>query len=106
MGDEDYELLGGGTLFMSVGVGESRCLEYVGEDGISMSSDMPDQEWQDSLIRALNQPATEMIMFTVPWWQVNTAQRLLLGRVVCGYSVPRLRRGGKSHRGKQWMIGL
>lgn len=89
---------------MSVGGGEFENLGYISADGISLSVDEPDQEWNERLLAALSAPVTETIVLTVPWWQTNVEQRILLGRVVCGYSVPRLRRGKKGHKGKHWKM--
>lgn len=96
MGDETT--VAGGFLYRSVDDGEWECLGYVGDDGISLSSD-GDEElevWAGRLAELSNEPVA--IALKPHWWALNNLYKLVMGRPK--YTVPMLRRWNKGHRRK------
>lgn len=78
-------------------------LRPVGDaDGLSLSVDMLDEfdKYADAISRL---PVCQSFTFSIPWHAQNSLLRMLSpsGHYKPRYTVARLRRGGKSHRGKE-----
>lgn len=84
-----YGIMNGDGSYKHIGeVGESVSLS-VDDDGISSRS----------YYHELMTDFSGTISFKIPWWQRNRVARMLGFRAF--YHVARLRRGGKSHKGKE-----
>ena len=74
--------------------------KYVGEVGESVSLSVDDDGISSrSYYGELTADLSGTIVLKIPWWQRNRVARMLGCRAF--YIVARLRRGGKSHKGKE-----
>ena len=92
MGDE-FDC--GGSLYYSDG-GEWRSLGSMSPDGIRLSTDSIGAS--EPLDLHDFEPVPMHLKLEVPWWRLCGLRRLLGFKPA--YTIRRLRRGGKSHRGK------
>lgn len=95
MGDESG-FATGGFVFRATDSDEWENLGYVGEGGVSLSTDSDDDEtelWAGRLMELSNEPIT--FRLKSHWWSLNRLYKLVTGR--CRYTVPKLRRDRKGH---------
>ena len=97
MGDD---VVCGGSLYFSDGNG-CKLMGAISGDGITLHADEPDGWFTPDMMR---EESYEMRLRT-PWPAENNVRRIVSyisgRRYVPAYTVRRLRRGGKSHRGKE-----
>lgn len=81
------------------GIMNGGVFEYIGEavESVSLSVD-GDADSSQSYFHELMTGFSGTISLKFPWWQLNRVERMLGYRAP--YLVARLRRGGKSHKGK------
>lgn len=84
---------------MHYGIMNGGVCERIGEVGEPVSFSVDDDGISSrSYYRELTADWSGTISFKIPWWRQNRVARILGFRAL--YYVARLRRGGKSHRGK------